>query len=219
MARRIPAAVLAASVGALIGACVPARASADASVAWPRIAGVKPADEAATPPGTRCSASLALDAGPLVLVCREPGRAGASLWSVRTPSNTEVPQFTRILRWAGAAGARLSWHRAPACPAGEQCIQGVLLADAFDDYCMGTTVLTIDATQRIRVAGRIPELIEVDGDPQCVGTQATLKGPAQRADISVALPLLRQTPAGLYTPLSPPQGYRLVDGKLLRERR
>lgn len=193
--------------------------SAGAPEAWPRTTGLKPAQDAAVPPGSSCSASLTLEVDVAVMVCRDPGQGGASLWAARSSSAAATPSFSRVIRWPGTAGARLSWHRAPDCPANTPCIRGVVLADTFDDYCMGTTVITLDAARHLDVTGRIPELIEVEGEPQCIGAAAILSGTAQRVDIQVAGPLLRQTAAGTYLPVSPPANYRIAKGRLLRERR
>lgn len=209
----------AAALWLLAGAGEAAGAEPGNAQAWPRTASHPPARDVPLPPGATCTAHVAMDAQQGVLVCRDAGEPGVSLWSVRQAKDEPSPRFVRLLRWRGAAGARLSWHHAPSCPADAACPQGVLLADAFDDYCMGTTVLVADPPRPPKVAGRIAELIEVAGDLQCVGATAALAGAEERIDIVVAEPLLRQTPAGLYVPIDPPVSYRLAKGKLLRIKR
>lgn len=211
--------LLAAALWLLAGAGEAAGAGPSDAQAWPRTASHPPARDVPLPAGATCDAHLALDAQQGVLVCRDAGEPGVSLWSVRQVTGDAPPRFVRLLRWRGAAGARLSWHQAPSCPTGAACLQGVLLAEAFDDYCMGTTVLVADPPRPPKVAGRIAELIEVAGDLQCVGATAALAGAEDRIDIVVAEPLLRQTPAGLYVPIDPPVSYRLAKGKLLRVKR
>lgn len=186
---------------------------------WEKLEGGRPAADAVVPAGANCSNSLQIGVGSTVLVCRNVQQAGVSIWSIASDGSGRPPRFTRLLRLAEAAGARLSWHKAPSCQPGQRCIQGVVLVDAFDDYCMGTTVLTFGAAMRPLVAGHIPELVELDGEARCIGTVATVTGSAKRAEIAVSLPLRRQTSTGYYVSVNPPVTYRVVAGRLKRERR
>lgn len=203
--RRFCAALLLAWMPALVGA------TAAAAEPWPRSDGDKASVGNALPERAECALGLELAPGHTLLVCRQPGAAGVALWSRR--SEGAATRFTRELGLPGAAGARLAWHRGPGAAG------GLLLVDAFDDYCRGTTVMTIDAQAKLRVAGRIPELVERDGEAQCVGSIAAVRGEAARAELVIAAPLQRQTAAGEYREVKPAVVYRVVGGQLKREAR
>ena len=185
---------------------------------WARTQGSEQPVGGVTPPGAECHAAVEIDSGLSVVACRQKGADGIGVWSRDTRHSPPVLKREALL--PGASRVRFAWHRAAACTAAGPCATaGILLVDAFDDYCMGTTVLQMDGTGKWRTAGRIPEIIEKDGEPACIGSIATVRGPADSAVLAVDAELQRQTPAGEYRVVKPAVVYGVQRGVLTRSRR
>ena len=214
-ARRVLAPLL---LTAAAAAATAAPSAADE--AWTRHEGTAPQT---APHGLRCSDAVVIGGRQVALVCHAPGRSGVGL-HIASGSAATAP-LQRLETGTGAFKVLLTLYTpaegAPGCPpaAAVRCTAGVVLADVYDETCMGTVVLAVDPSGRVRRAGHISEVLARNGETACTGREAAVRAsPAGAVAITLVGDAVRQTPAGRYVSAGRrPVVYELRGG-LLRKR-